>query len=628
MCDWEDKVMYKISVPIPIRSIDRSSREQILNELKRFDAERVFLTIGTYETDADKREAMLEKLTEYCRFFSDNGYEVGTWTWSFWVKNNKKYRNKRSIKGSEIKDFVCPTDESFVKFAVEYIKEVAKTGVKIIQFDDDLRYGFLGDGPSCLCDGHIKEINRITGVDSTREELEKYITSGSKNKFRDAYLKVNGDALKNFAKAIRKGVDEINPEIRISQCSCMSSWDIDGTDPYEISKILAGNTKPIVRLIGAPYWAVNKGWGNSLQDVIELERMESAWTKKGEIEIMAEGDTFPRPRTLCPASYLEGFDTAIRVSGCTDGILKYGHDYYSNSEYEKGYADFHERNRENYKKIDKIFSGKESVGVRVYESMKKVSDMVMPTKVNDSVNIEDLFFSKAARTLAYNTIPTVYEGKGVCGIVFDENARNLPLECLENGTIIDIAAAEILMERGVDVGIDSIGKAMVSEEEYFINEDNHICTCGAASYDIKLKEGAEVLSEARTEGIPMSYRYENKAGNRFLVLNINTRSTKDNALKHYARSRQYAEQIEWLGGRKLPAYVCNNPAMYIQCKKDKVSMAVGLWNFFADTAFEPVVMLDKEYSEIEFVNCKGRLNGDKVYITDIAPFGFAAFEVK
>ena len=40
-----------------------------------------------------------------------------------------------------------------------------------------------------------------------------------------------------------------------------------------------------------------------------------------------------------------------------------------------------------------------------------------------------------------------------CGIVFDENARNLPLESLQNGLIIDTAAAEILIERGVDAGI-------------------------------------------------------------------------------------------------------------------------------------------------------------------------------
>jgi hypothetical protein len=345
---------------------------------------------------------------------------------------------------------------------------------------------------------------------------------------------------------------------------------------------------------------------------------------------MAEGDVYPRPRTMCPASYLEGFDTAIRASGCTDGILKYGLDYASHATYETGYAKFHERNRKLYTGIDQMFNDKTHCGVRVYESMKKISDMVVPTKVNSNVNIEDIFFSKAARTLAYNTIPTVYEGDGICGIVFDENARNLPLNTLKNGLIIDIAAAEILMERGVDVGIQQIGKAVKGSEEHFLCDDNYILTNGAISYQITLKSSAEILSDTDTpQGvIPLSYRYENTNGHRFLVLNINTRSQADSILKHYARSRQYREQIEWLSEQALPAYVYGHPAMYIQCKKDKDSLAVGLWNFSADTAIEPVVELAKPYSKIEFLNCHGTLNENKVYLTDITPFDFAGFVVK
>ena len=65
--------------------------------------------------------------------------------------------------------------------------------------------------------------------------------------------------------------------------------------------------------------------------------------------------------------------------------------------------------------------------------------MVMTTAVNAEANVQDIFFSKAARTLAFNTVPTVYEGDGICGIVFDENARRLPKEALKNGLILDIA---------------------------------------------------------------------------------------------------------------------------------------------------------------------------------------------
>lgn len=126
----------------------------------------------------------------------------------------------------------------------------------------------------------------------------------------------------------------------------------------------------------------------------------------------------------------------------------------------------------------------------------------------------------------------------------------------------------------------------------------------------------------------MSYRYENSDGNRFLVLNVNTRSGSSNVLKHYARSKQYSENIPWLSGNKLPAYVYGNPALYIISKKNDSSMAVGLWNFFADTAIDPIVELDSEYSGIEFLNTNGKLDGNKVYLNDIPPFGFAGFEIK
>ena len=631
--------MYKISVPIMNYNIKRSDRERLLKEIKRFNAQRVFISLDTYELDSGKRKEAMNELADNCNFFKQNGFEVGAWIWTFWVKENKEFRNMRSISGTEFKEFMCPTDERFVEFAVGYISDIAKCGVDLIQFDDDFRYGFISSGsPACLCDRHIEIINSITGENSTREEIYNNIISGGKNKFRDAYLKANGDAFRNFASGIRAAVNKVDPNIRIGACACMSSWDIDGTDAYELAKILAGNTKPFVRLIGAPYWAVNKNWGNCLQDVIELERMESAWTKHDDIEIMAEGDAYPRPRINCPASYIEGFDTAIRASGCTDGILKYGLDYTSNADYETGYAKFHERNRTTYDAIDRIFADKKSCGIRVYESMKKVSDMVMPTEVNKEVNIEHLFFSKAARTLACNSIPTVYEGEGVCGIVYDENARNMPLSALKNGLILDIAAAEILTKRGIDVGIEKIfspfknskSSIVCDMEEHFLHDDNHIAILGAQVYNIALNDNVEILSDIQTEDgkLPFSYRYENADGNRFLVLNLNTRLNRSSVLSHYSRSRQIADNIIWLSGNKLPAYVYGHPSLYIQTKDKDGAMAVGLWNFFADIAIEPIVELDKEYSNIKFINCNGRLENDKVYLEDIPPYAFVGFEVR
>ena len=264
----------------------------------------------------------------------------------------------------------------------------------------------------------------------------------------------------------------------------MSSWDIDG-DAFELAKIFAGNTRPILRLIGAPYWAVNKSWGNRLQDVIELERMEAAWSTGGDIELIAEGDVYPRPRFNCAANYLEGFDTALRASGALDGILKISVDYVSNVGYESGYLKKYLKNKPIYADIKKHFEKKAHVGIRVYESKNKVATMQMPNALGEKSDAEAAFFSSAARMLAANAIPTVYEGAGVTGIAFGENAYALTDECFENGLIIDLLAAKILSDRGMDVGIECFGEKIPIRFQYVPDDDNYIIAQNISAFDLR-----------------------------------------------------------------------------------------------------------------------------------------------
>lgn len=566
--------------------------------------------------------------------------EVGAWIWTFGFAEKPPFVTMKTLADEDIGRNACPSDDAFVRFAAGYLRDIAGSGVDLIMFDDDFRYGFLGKAPACVCRNHLAAIGKIMGKEYPVGELAENILKGGKNVYRDALLKANGDFLRRFSAAMRDAVDEVDPRVRLGFCACMSTWDLDGTDADELALLLAGNTKPFVRLIGAPYWTVHPWRGDCVSDVVEYERMESAWIRDSRIEIMAEGDSFPRPRCNCPASRLEGFDTAIRASGCTNGILKYGIDYVSNADYEPGYAKAHQRNKLVYEAIDRHFRGKRCVGVRVYEPMKKVSDAVAETRVNGFTDLQEhLFFPMSQRTLSYNTIPTTYEGDGVCGAVFDESARHLPPSALKNGLILDVAAAEILIESGIDVGIDMIGAATrAGETEHFLETDNYILTFGTTVYDLCLRRGAVVLSETEPvsgKRLPMSYRYENADGNRFLVINVNSRfgyggnGRNQNVYKHYERSRQYAQTIPWLGGKKLPAYCYGNPGLYLMCKEDDAgALAVGLWNYFDDIAFDPVVELAERYSGIEFINCCGRLEGDRVFLDDIPAWGFAGFEIK
>ena len=147
--------MHKISVPVMNYNVKRSDRKRLLQELRRFNAERIFPALDTYQNDKKKRIESLKELEDNCKFFKEKGFEVGAWIWTFWVKNNTEFRNMRSIKGTEIREYMCPTDEKFVEFATDYMSDIAKCGIDLIMFDDDFRYGFLSDSPACLCDKHI-----------------------------------------------------------------------------------------------------------------------------------------------------------------------------------------------------------------------------------------------------------------------------------------------------------------------------------------------------------------------------------------------------------------------------------------------------------------------------------------
>lgn len=621
--------MYKISVPIMLSSCRRYSPEAMLAEVKKFDAQRVFLALGYYQLDPEKRRQDMEDLKTYCEFFKAAGLEVGAWIWTFIFQEKIPFHHMTLLQGDmeENTTMACPLDKGFLDFSHDYIRDIAATGVDIIMFDDDFRYGVLGGSPACLCPLHVERINKIVGEELTREELAEAILSGGKNKYRDAWLQVNGDSFREFAKNARRAVDSVDPSIRLGACACVTSWDMDGITAMELATILAGRNQPFVRLIGAPYWAVNRSWGHDVQDVVELERMESAWTGFAGIEIFAEGDAYPRPRISCPAAYLESFDMAMRASGATDGILKYGVDYASQPGYENGYAILHRRNKPLYSLIDAHFGGKENAGIRIYEYPMKAADTVLPALDGLKNRLDHLLFSQAARVLSHNAIPSVYEGAGVTGMAFGENARHLPAEAFEKGLILDIAAAKILQDRGVDVGLVALGSKVRPPEERFVN-GNHVFMYDASAYRITVSEKAEILSTG--DGVPLSYRYENPDGQRFLVLNFVTDidSRKAYIWKQYARGRQIVENTPWLSGEKVPACAVGNPGVYLQCKTDADSMTVGLWNLHPDPAFAPVVQLAEAFGSIEFLNIAGTLEGDQVLLDEIPPYGFAAFTVR
>jgi len=83
-----------------------------------------------------------------------------------------------------------------------------------------------------------------------------------------------------------------------------------------------------------------------------------------------------------------------------------------------------------------------------------------------------------------------------------------------------------------------------------------------------------------------------------------------------------------MGRRKLPAVSKKNPGLYMITSVGEGAMSVAMMNVHLDDIITPEVLLDREYKEIRFISGSGRLEGDRVILSDIPAYGFAAFEVK
>jgi len=623
--------MYKISIPTTTFVCDNYDRNELAQKMKAVGAERVFICPKSGTLDKEKRKIELESIKRHCEFFHKEGFEVGIWVWTLQDKSNPDIVHMTNADGEADIITVCPTDDTFSDMMADFVEDAAKTGVDIIMFDDDFRFGFHGIGFGCCCKNHLKMISEKLGEEVNLPLMKEKLLSGGKNKYRDAFIECNGISLENFAIKMREHLDKINPDIRMGACSCITNWDIDGTTPDRYAKLFAGKTKPFYRLIGAPYWAgfVHYAWGNRLADVIELERLESERRTDKDIEIFGEGDSYPRPRFNTPAAYLEGFDLGLRVAGCTDGILWYGMDYRSSPSYETGYMKAHLRNLPIKKEIAEVFDNKKSVGVRVYDKTPKYADTLIPKIIENQYAPQDYAFNAGARLAAACSLPIVYNGDGTGAIAIGEDVNAVPDDKL-SGLVIDIRAAEILNDRGIDVGIEAIGDYIEANAEEYKNGEYVSFKSTAKVREVKVKPNAIIESEFPIEDVyyPASYRYTNSQGQKFLVLCFEGYFILDSLFRQYTRASQLAAALEWMTGKTIPVKCFGNPDLYIQAKEGEGKTAAALFNFIEDEIYDADVIFASEVKSVKTINCNATIHDNIVTVDYIKPFGFAGLEVE
>ena len=626
--------MYDISVPVMVTA-PTFNKEAVLEDLKIVGAKRVLLAIPFSSHDEAVMESYYDALRGAISFFQENGFETGVWFWTFRFETKDAHYtvmvNSQGEKCHTSTAKYCPLDEGYLTYMENHVKRLAQLKPDLILFDDDFAFGFTSmHAPACYCDLHRAKMAEILGEEvPPAEELYKLMYSGRKNPLRSAFLKACGDSLINFAKRMRAAVDCVDPTVRMGQCGCITTFDADGVDSFTISKILAGSTKPFLRLIGAPYWDEVRLHGNRLVDVIGLERMTRAWYEGDDIEIVSEGDTYPRPRHAVPASHLELFDAALRADGSFSGIMKYMMDYTSRADYERGYINAHLKNTADHQKLNDVFGGLSQSGVRIYESMRKIEDGDFSRDLLDNDLVRYQFFSRAVRMCAHNSIPAAHRGRGVAGVAFGENARALLQDkaAFEKPMILDITAALILEEGGMDVGLKCVGERFIPGSEEFLLQKEFVgsvygSTKTPYAAKVEVKDGAKLQSLWHgAETCPGSYTYENAEGQRFLVLCLDAFACANEMYKNYARQKQIFDYLE-VCGAAAPVRCEKHPDLYVLCKEDESTLAVGFFNCFADEIDDLTAKLSGTFSKAEFFRSEGALNGNALTIKHLPAYNW------
>ncbi len=205
---------------------------------------------------------------------------------------------------------ICPFDEGFREYVRDAFSEIAKRHPSSIMVDDDFRL-FARSNHACACPLHLKEISRKLGREIDRCELERLMNCRGEESERlvRIYYETNIESLVGCAKAMREGIDSVDPTIPASFCNCGDNCE----GAAEIARILAGEGNPvIVRINNGNYTPL--GARGVADPISRCATQISAMSGKVDV-FLAETDTCPQNRYSTGAHSLHTHFTASILEG-------------------------------------------------------------------------------------------------------------------------------------------------------------------------------------------------------------------------------------------------------------------------------------------------------------------------
>lgn len=161
-------------------------------------------------------------------------------------------------------DFVvCPLDEEWRKYYVEYVAElVSRLKPDTFWVEDDFRLHNHPPlkGVGCFCDKHIALFNKKLGTSYTREEfVKKAFAKGGLNAERKAWLDGNAETMYDTLKIIVNAVKKANPTTAVGIMSSDPAVHcVEGRDWNKFTEILSCGGAKINR-VHLPFYSETSG---------------------------------------------------------------------------------------------------------------------------------------------------------------------------------------------------------------------------------------------------------------------------------------------------------------------------------------------------------------------------------
>ena len=212
----------------------------------------------------------------------------------------------------------CPMDPAFREYIRDQFRILAEHSPSIVMLDDDL--GLLyKPTKGCGCKYHMAEFNRRAGTDMTREQLWQH-TQGKSDEDRyytDIYVGVHRDGLVDCVKAMRRGLDDVDPHIQGVVSGIYTSTYCEFSDLT--AEAFAGEGNPrVIRLNGGPYSnSIAHGGARFFTNNIYRAAILKETTKHKVDVFLAETDTCPQNRYSTSAALLHSHFTASILEGAT-----------------------------------------------------------------------------------------------------------------------------------------------------------------------------------------------------------------------------------------------------------------------------------------------------------------------